>query len=249
MIAGKPETMGAALLTSSACVYAGSGLTTACVPQSGLTALNSYMPEIMAIVRHGNEMPEIKWDNFSAIGIGPGLGTDDQALEMLTYTLTNYKKPMVFDADALNMLATHKTLWPSIPANSILTPHMKEFDRLFGEHKNWWQRIQKGIEKAKEHSICILLKNDYTIVITPEGKAFFNTTSNPAMASGGMGDVLTGIISALLAQNYTPAEACILGAYLHGKAGDELALPNRLNVVLPAQVAARIPATMAKLMA
>jgi hydroxyethylthiazole kinase-like uncharacterized protein yjeF len=145
------------------------------------------------------------------------------------------------------MMATHKTLWPSIPPGSIVTPHMKEFDRLFGESDNWWQRIQKGIEKAKECNICILLKNDYTIVITPKGKVFFNTTSNAAMATGGMGDVLTGIITGLLAQNYSAEEACILGAYLHGKAGDELALPNRLHAVLPSQVAARIPATMAKL--
>jgi NAD(P)H-hydrate repair Nnr-like enzyme with NAD(P)H-hydrate dehydratase domain len=93
------------------------------------------------------------------------------------------------------------------------------------------------------------LKNDYTLIITPQGKVYFNTTSNPAMASGGMGDVLTGIITSLLAQHYSPEEACIIGAYIHGKAGDELALPNRANVVLPGQVAARSPFTMAKLMA
>ena len=249
MVAGQPETMGAALLCASAAVYAGAGLTTACVPQSGLTALNSYMPEIMAIVRHEQQFPEIKWDSFNAIGIGPGLGKNDMAFELLTDVLTNYKNPVVIDADALNLLSIHHELWRSIPENSILTPHMKEFDRLFGDHENWWQRIQTGIQKAKEHFIFILLKNDYTIIITPSGKVYFNTTSNPAMASGGMGDVLTGIIAALLAQKYTSEEACILGAYLHGKAGDELALANLLNVVLPSQVAAHIPATIAKLMA
>ena len=156
---------------------------------------------------------------------------------------------MVFDADALNLLAIHKELWHEIPENSILTPHMKEFDRLFGDHKNWWQRIQTAIRKAQEHKLYILLKNDYTLIITPEGKVYFNSTSNPAMASGGMGDVLTGLITALLAQQYSSAEACIIGAYVHGKAGDELALPNRMNVVLPSQVAARLPITFAKLMA
>lgn len=249
IIAGQPETMGAALLCSSASVYTGSGLTTACVPQSGLTALNSYMPEIMAIVRCGTELPEIKWDNFTSIGIGPGLGQGEQALEILSDVLANSKNPVVIDADALNLLATHHDLWRSVPENSILTPHMKEFDRLFGNHESWWQRIETGIQKAKTYSVNILLKNDYTIIITPQGKVYFNTTSNPAMASGGMGDVLTGIIASLLSQHYTPEEACILGAYLHGKAGDELALPNRLNVVLPAQVAERIPRTMGKLMA
>ncbi|MDR3696269.1 NAD(P)H-hydrate dehydratase [Mucilaginibacter sp.] len=249
IVAGQPETMGAALLSASASVYAGAGLTTACVPQSGLTALNSYMPEIMAVVRHDMELPQIEWDKFSAIGIGPGLGKDELAVELITDIFANYKKPMVIDADALNLLSVHRELWRSIPENSILTPHMKEFDRLFGDHENWWQRIQTGIQKAKEHAVFILLKNDYTIVISPAGKVHFNTTSNPAMAAGGMGDVLTGIISALLAQQYSSEDACILGAYLHGKAGDELALPNKINVVLPSQVAARVPLTMAKLLA
>ncbi|MDF2431515.1 MAG: ADP-dependent NAD(P)H-hydrate dehydratase / NAD(P)H-hydrate epimerase, partial [Mucilaginibacter sp.] len=249
IVAGQPETMGAALLCAAGCAYAGSGLTTACVPQSGLTALNSYMPEIMAIVRRDHEVPVIEWDNFNAMGIGPGLGKDEFSLALFTDILANYKKPVVIDADALNLLAAHKELWDAIPPNSVLTPHMKEFDRLFGEHKNWWQRIQAGIQKAKERSLYILLKNDFTIVITPQGKVFFNSTSNPAMATGGMGDVLTGIITSLLAQKYTPEHACIIGTFIHGKAGDELALPNRMNVVLPGLLAARLPVTMAKLMA
>jgi len=249
IVAGQPETMGAALLCASACVYTGAGLTTACVPQSGLTALNSYMPEIMAIVRHNQEIPEIEWDKFNTMGIGPGLGKDQYALDLMIHILTNYKKPIVIDADALNLLSAHKEFWNVVPENSVLTPHMKEFDRLFGEHENWWQRIQTGIKKAKDHQLYILLKNDHTIIITPQGKVYFNTTSNPAMASGGMGDVLTGIITSLLAQRYSPKDACIIGAYIHGKAGDELALPNRANVVLPGQVAARLPFTMAKLMA
>jgi NAD(P)H-hydrate epimerase len=117
---------------------------------------------------------------------------------------------------------------------------------LFGEHDSWWLRIQTAIEKAKEHKVCIVLKNDYTITATPAGKAYFNSTSNPAMASGGMGDVLTGIIAALLAQNYSSVDACIVGCYIHGKAGDELALPNRMNVVLPGRLIAQLPVTMAK---
>eukprot|EP01037_Dinobryon_pediforme_P007209 gene7209-7278_t len=248
IVAGQPETMGAALLSSSACVYAGAGLTTACVPQSGLIALNSYMPEIMAIVQQGNTLPEVKWDAFSAIGIGPGLGKDKASATLLKQALSNFKQPVVLDADALNMLASDATLWALVPESSILTPHMKEFDRVFGEHSSWWQRIQTAVKKAAEHKIYILLKNDYTIVITPVGEVYFNTTSNAAMATGGMGDVLTGIITSLLAQKYSSEQACIIGAFIHGKAGDELALPNRLNVVLPSQVSVRIPITMAKLM-
>ncbi len=249
IVAGQPETMGAALLCASACVYAGSGLTTACVPQSGLIALNSYMPEIMAIVRVGGEPPSINYAAFNSAAIGPGLGKDMLARDLLMDLFINFKSPVVIDADALNLLSIHRGLWNTIPENSILTPHMKEFDRLFGDHENWWQRIQTGIQKAREHSVYILLKNDYTLMMTPAGKVYFNTTSNPAMAVGGMGDVLTGIIAGFLAQKYTPEEACLLGAYLHGKAGDELALPYRRSVVLPSQVAQHIPATTAKLMA
>ena len=246
IVAGQAKTMGAALLCSSACAHAGAGLTTACVPESGLIALNSYLPEIMAIIRQGGDMPEISWDKFSSMGIGPGLGDDESSLALLTYIFTNYHKPVVIDADALNLLAANKQLWALVPEGSILTPHMKEFDRLFGEHNSWWLRLQTAIEKAKEYKVCIVLKNDYTITATPDGKAYFNSSSNPAMASGGMGDVLTGIIAALLAQKYSPENACLVGCYIHGKAGDELALPNRMNVVLPGKLITQLPVTMAK---
>jgi hydroxyethylthiazole kinase-like uncharacterized protein yjeF len=246
IVAGQAKTMGAALLSSSACAHAGAGLTTACVPESGLTSLNSYLPEIMAIIRQDDNLPEIGWDKFTSMGIGPGLGDDEGSLALLTYIFTNYRKPVVIDADALNLLATHKQLWELVPEGSILTPHMKEFDRLFGKHDSWWLRLQTAIEKAKEYKVCIVLKNDYTITATPAGKAYFNSTSNAAMASGGMGDVLTGIIAALLAQKYSPEDACIIGNYIHGKAGDELALPNRMNVVLPGKLITQLPVTMAK---
>ncbi|QXV66680.1 NAD(P)H-hydrate dehydratase [Mucilaginibacter sp. 21P] len=249
IIAGKDETMGAALLASSACAHAGAGLTTACIPQSGLIALNSSMPEVMALIRKDEELPAIAWDKFSAIGIGPGLGKSTDTLQLLNDIIEHYKKPVVIDADALNVLADNKQLLNELPTGSILTPHMKEFDRLFGEHQNWWQRVQKAKAKAEELTIYIALKNDYTIIATPEGKLYFNSTGNPAMATGGMGDVLTGIITSLLAQHYTQEQACLAGIYIHGKAGDELALPNRSKVVLPQQVANHLPSTMAKLIA
>lgn len=249
IVAGQARTMGAALLSATACVYAGAGLTTACIPESGLTALNTSLPEVMAIVRKAGELPEIAWDQFTTIGVGPGLGKDQDASNLLTTIFTHYRKPVVIDADALNLLAVNPDLWQKVPEGSILTPHMKEFDRLFGKNANWWQRLQCSIKKAKEHKIYIVLKNDYTMVATPEGKVYFNSTSNPAMATGGMGDILTGTITSLLAQKYSPLDACLASVYIHGKAGDELALPNRLNVVLPGQLAKQLPVTMAKLMA
>jgi hydroxyethylthiazole kinase-like uncharacterized protein yjeF len=249
IIAGKDETMGAALLSASACAHTGAGLTTACIPQSGLVALNSSMPEIMAIIRNTDEVPEIEWDKFSAIGIGPGLGKDRGTLKLLKAIFKNYKKPVVIDADALNVLAENQGLLKKIPRGSILTPHMKEFDRLFGGHNSWWQRLQTAKIKSKEFDIYIILKNDYTITATPDEKLYFNSTGNAAMASGGMGDVLTGIITSLLAQKYSSQDACILGVYIHGKTGDELALPNRMNVVLPTKIISQLPITMAKLKA
>ncbi|RFZ81596.1 NAD(P)H-hydrate dehydratase [Mucilaginibacter terrenus] len=249
IIAGADETMGAALLSSSACAHAGAGLTTACIPQSGLTALNSYLPELMAIVRKDDNLPEIDLDKYSAIGIGPGLGKDSASVNLLKHVISNSKKPILIDADGLNLLSEHQELLKQLPPGSILTPHMKEFDRLFGEHTSWWHRLQTAKVKAAELKINIVLKNDYTITVSPEGRLYFNSTGNAAMATGGMGDVLTGIITSLLAQKYAPTQACILGVYLHGKAGDELALPNRMNVVLPGRVITQLPATMAKILA
>jgi NAD(P)H-hydrate epimerase len=249
VVAGQAKTMGAALICAASCAYAGAGLTTACVPESGLTALNSYMPELMAVIRQGNNTPEIEYEKFTAIGIGPGLGKDENALGLFTDILTSYGKPMVIDADGLNLLSMHRELWRQVPAGSILTPHMKEFDRLFGDHDNWWQRLQTALNKARDCNIYIVLKNDYTVTATPQGRLYFNSTSNAAMATGGMGDALTGIITALLAQKYSAEEACLAGVYIHGKAGDELALPNRMMTLMPGKLAEQLPITMARLLA
>ncbi|POY39317.1 bifunctional ADP-dependent NAD(P)H-hydrate dehydratase/NAD(P)H-hydrate epimerase [Solitalea longa] len=216
IIAGKDETMGAALLTAEACLNTGSGLTTAFIPPSGLIALNTRLPEVMA------GFGEPGWQKYSALAIGPGLGTDDPAVAVLKNALKNFRGPCVFDADALNMLASDKSLFDLVPEQSILTPHVKEFDRLFGSHKNWNHRIKTMQQEARERELIIVLKNRYTIIALPTGMVYFNLTGTPAMASGGMGDVLTGIIVALLAQGYSAIQAAMAGVYLHGKAGNEL---------------------------
>ncbi len=245
LIAGQAKTMGAALLCSSAAVYAGAGLTTLCLPEAGLTALNAAMPEVMAVIREEKQLPKIEWDKFTVIAAGPGLGKDSQHL--MEDLLKNYKKPVVLDADALNMLSENPDWWTMIPEKSIITPHVKEFDRLFGQHDSWWQRLQTAGKQAVEKKIVIVLKNQYTIIADTNGQLYFNPTGNPAMATGGMGDTLTGIITALVAQSYTSFEAAFLGVYLHGKAGDELALNNNLSIVLPTQVMKQVPVTIAKL--
>ncbi len=242
IVAGNDATMGAALLCARASLHAGSGLTTVCLPKSGLTALNSTLPEVMALHRAEN-LDDTLLEKFTAFGIGPGLGLEKEN-EQLFNQLLNLKKPMVIDADAITMLSENKVLIARLPAGTILTPHMKEFDRLFGEHNSWWERVLTAQKVAKSKQLVIVLKNRYTFVCLPTGEICINPTGNPAMASGGMGDVLTGIITSFLAQGYTSADAAILSVYLHGKTGDKLA--KKKFVVTASEVAKGISATIAR---
>jgi ADP-dependent NAD(P)H-hydrate dehydratase / NAD(P)H-hydrate epimerase len=236
IIAGNTNTMGAALLSSTACLHTGAGLTTACIPQSGLIALNTTLPEVMALPR--DEYTRIENPKkYQAIAIGPGLGTEAEN-EKLLESLIIANQAMIIDADALNMLGERPDLIDKLAANTILTPHMKEFDRLFGEHDNWWDRVQKAIEQARQKKIVIVLKNQYTFICLPTGKVLINPTGNPAMAQGGMGDILTGIIGGFVAQQYSAADAAILACYIHGKAGDHLA--HEHFVVTASQVAIQV---------
>lgn len=244
LVAGNTTTMGAALLAASACLHSGAGLTTVCLPQSGLIALNTLLPEVMALPRNEHLAIEA-FDKFSVIAIGPGLGIEAET-EVLFKKLINTQKPLVIDADGLTILSRNIDFLSKLPANTILTPHMKEFDRLFGEHQNWWQRIETAREKAQKLNIIIILKNQFTFICLPTGDVLINPTGNPAMASGGMGDVLTGIITSLIAQGYSAADAAKLGVYVHGKAGDDLA--KKRFTVSASQVALQIPKTMKKIL-
>ncbi len=244
ILAGNTTTMGAALLAANACLHTGAGLTTVCLPQSGLVALNTALPEVMVLIRTENLTTE-NFEKYNAIAIGPGLGLE-QANQELLAQIIELKMPLLIDADALTILSNREDLFDKIPAGSILTPHLKEFDRLFGTHKNWWERVETASTKAKELQVIIVLKNQYTFICVPSGEVYINPTGNPSMASGGMGDVLSGIITALLAQNYTAEQSAILGVYLHGKAGDDLA--KNSYVVTASALATQISKTMKKLL-
>ena len=237
IVAGNVNTMGAALLCASGCLYAGAGLTTACIPPSGLTALNVLLPEVMAIPRDEYTIIENQ-TKYQVVAVGPGLGNSTEHTQLLERLLA-LKTPMVLDADALNMLSEKKELIVTIPLNSVITPHVKEFDRLFGTHENWWTRVQTAMKKAKELSLTIVLKNQFTFVSMPNGKVYINPTGNPSMAQGGMGDVLTGIIASFMAQGYKAEHAAILGCYLHGRAGDYLS--KKRFAVSASSVAKRLP--------
>jgi len=158
--------------------------------------------------------------DFDVIGIGPGIGKHASHKQLLQKVFRDFKKPVVIDADGLNALGKYPSMYKSIPAQSIITPHPKEFERLFGKTENEFESVNMALKKAKELNIYITLKGHHTFIATPEGKGYFNSTGNAGMATAGAGDVLTGIITALLAQRYSSLHACILGVYLHGNAGD-----------------------------
>lgn len=239
IIAGNTETMGAAILCADACLHSGAGLTTACVPENGYTAMNSYAPEVMILPRTFKTSLE----KYNSIAIGPGLGTNQEAIDLLDQVLNFGKAPLVIDADAINLLASNPELLQKLPENCIICPHVKEFDRLFGHSNSWWERLSLALKKAQELKIILLLKNRYTFIICPEGKVLINPTGNPGMAVGGMGDVLCGMITAFLAQSYSTKESAILATYLHGAAGDYL---NQMDSIPPRYIIQELPKIIKK---
>jgi ADP-dependent NAD(P)H-hydrate dehydratase / NAD(P)H-hydrate epimerase len=223
IIAGSYGKMGAAALATKACLRAGAGLTTVHIPRAGYAILQSAAPEAMVSSDPNSyTLTKIEEDlsKFDCIGIGPGLGTATETKEFLKQFIFEFQKPLVLDADALNILATEPMWLSKIPANSILTPHPKEFSRLFGETTDDLQRMEIAQQKAKQLNVVIVLKGHHTLIATPGGKAYFNNTGNAGMAKGGSGDVLTGMLTALVCQYKDTVEAAILGVYLHGLAGD-----------------------------
>ena len=222
LIAGSLGKMGAAILAGKACLRSGAGLLTAHIPQSGNGIMQTSLPEAMTSIDNDEFMFSRvpKLNSYNAIAVGPGIGTDEITVGALTDLLRQSAKPLILDADALNIIAKDSLLLELIPQNSILTPHPKEFDRLAGTSDSSYERLYKAMEFAKSTKTYLILKGRYTAVCTPEGECWFNPTGNPGMATAGSGDVLTGILLGLLAQSYTPVEASLLGVFLHGLAGD-----------------------------
>jgi ADP-dependent NAD(P)H-hydrate dehydratase / NAD(P)H-hydrate epimerase len=222
LVAGSHGKMGAAVLSAKAIMRSGAGLLTTHVPRCGYEILQTAVPESMVSVDAGDNhfscVPEL--GSFDAIGIGPGLGQSPESKRALLELLQKFNQPMVLDADALNILASDGVLAPFIPKNSILTPHPGEFARLVGAWKNDFERLALQKAFAKRINSIIVLKGAYTSIASPDGKVYFNTTGNPGMATAGSGDVLTGILTSLLAQGHDPLKAALLGVYLHGLAGD-----------------------------
>lgn len=222
LIAGSKGMAGAAILAARACLKSGIGLLTVHSPMCNNNILQTAVPEAMV----ENDLFEECFaepsdpDKFQTIAIGPGLGKSEDTVRALAEQLSICSSPVVLDADALNIIATNRNILTSIPKGSILTPHPKELDRITGQSSNSYERLNKARDLAAHLHAFIVLKGSYTAIITPDGECLFNPTGNAGMATGGCGDVLTGILLALLAQGYSSKEACLLGVYTHGLAGD-----------------------------
>ena len=226
LITGSFGKMGAAILASRAALRAGTGLLTVHVPGCGNNVLQTAVPEAMVSVDDHEKVfaSEFNVDKYSVIGVGPGIGMSKETIKALGVVLRNFKRPMVIDADALNILSENRELLQLVPPGSILTPHPKEFQRLSGPWQDDFERLELQKKMASDLKCIIVLKGAHTSIASPNGWVFFNSTGNPGMATAGSGDVLTGILTGLLAQNYEPLQAAQLGVYLHGLAGD-LAIP------------------------
>lgn len=225
LIAGNRGMAGAAILAAQACLRSGVGLLSVLSAGDNRLALQTCVPEALF---HADSNPTC-WSTpplipgVQAIGLGPGIGRDMATIRALEGLLHTAGQPLIIDADALNIIAAAG--WQSIiPKGSILTPHPKEFERLFGKTCNSFQRLELLRDQAVAMQSVILLKGAYTVIALPDGTCHFNGTGNPGMATGGSGDVLTGILTGLRAQGYSAADAAILGVLIHGKAGDLAAL-------------------------
>jgi len=221
IIAGGIGKMGAAVISSRACLRTGVGLLTLNTPIEERQIVQIAIPEAMVVSR---EDFNYNLNYFTAIGIGPGMGTQNTTFHLLKTIVEKTNSPIVFDADALNLIAENKFI-DSIPKKSILTPHEREFDRLFGEHLNHESRIQTAILQSKKLDCVIVLKSATSHIIYQE-TIFINSIGNAGLAKGGSGDALTGIITSFLAQGYSPLNSAIIGVYIHSLAAD-LTLKNQ----------------------
>lgn len=228
LIAGSYGMMGAAALVTKACLRSGVGLVTTLVPPCGYQIMQTSVPEAMVLTSSKEEENFISTmtlptERYTAIGLGPGLSKGEGVSEALANFLQKNQQALVVDADALNAIAFEKSLLTYLPPNSILTPHIGEFTRLTKEVSSDYERLDLLKEFCQKYNLIVVLKNAKTAIGLPDGSIYFNDTGNPGMATAGSGDVLTGIITALVAQGYSMQEAAMLGVYKHGLAGDKAA--------------------------
>jgi NAD(P)H-hydrate epimerase len=234
LFAGSYGKMGAAVLASGACLRSGVGLLHTHVPKLGYPVIQTAVPEAMVTIdpheEYLTELPDLS--PYTAIGIGPGIGFAPQTRNALKLLIQSTAVPLLFDADAITILSENKTWLSFVPKSSIFTPHPKEFERLAGKTKDDFHRNQMQREFCMKYGVYVVLKGAHSCICGPDGVCYYNSTGNPGMATGGSGDVLTGLILGLVAQNYTPLKACLLGTYIHGLAGDMAARKNSMEALI-----------------
>lgn len=222
IFAGSMGMMGAAVLCAKSCLKCGAGLATVHAPRTAMTILQTAVPEAMFEPdRNERLITDMSLHHtHQAVAVGPGIGTGESTVDALESLLKTCKSPLVLDADALNCIAKRPALLSMLPPRTVITPHIGEFDRLFGEQNSSEQRLKKAVEMARHYNIVIVLKSHFTMIVRPTGKVYFNSTGNPGMATAGAGDVLTGVIAAFMAQGFQPEHAATIGVFVHGLAGD-----------------------------
>ena len=223
IVAGSYSMAGAAILATKACLRSGIGKVCVRTPKLNYQIMQISVPEAVLLMDNDEQVFSESTDatDYEAMAIGPGIGQAENTAVAMMAQLKRTQCPIVVDADALNILASHQAWMQQLPHHIIMTPHLKEMDRLIGSACNGdYERLTKACEMAARHEVYIILKGHHTAICTPEGKVYFNNTGNSGMATAGSGDVLTGIITGLLGRGYSEEKACILGVYLHGLAGD-----------------------------
>lgn len=222
IVAGSEGMTGAAILAARAALHAGAGLVSVHSARCGYPVLQTAVPEALFLSDScDTHITGVGIQRkYAVCAIGPGIGTHEDTARAIEALIGQMQHPVVLDADALNLTAACPEWLAQLPANSILTPHVREFDRMFGPQENTFQRLKKALETAKKYRLIIVLKGAYTAIVSPQGKIYFNSTGNPGMATAGSGDALTGILAGLLSQGYPPLEAALTGVFLHGLAGD-----------------------------
>lgn len=222
LFAGSYGMAGASVLANRAAHRVGVGLLTAAIPKCNRNILQISSPETILQIDKSNKylskLPNL--EKYNSLAIGPGIGFQTKTVDLLKNIIKTFHKPIIFDADAITILSKNKDFLKHIPKNSIFTPHPKEFERLVGKWNNDFERLELQINFAKKYNVIVILKGANTSVAIPNGDVYFNSTGNPGMATAGSGDVLTGVLLSLLAQNYKPKEVAIFGTFLHGLAGD-----------------------------
>ena len=245
IVGGSYGKIGSVCLSATAALKAGAGMVTIFAPSCGYEILQTALPEAMVLTDENDKMLSNINHGMdpSVIGFGVGVGTEEKTVQAFEQLLKKNKKPMVVDADGLNIIARNKEFLKLLPEGSILTPHPKELERIIGSWENDFQKLEMAQQLVEKYKLILVIKGTYTFTLTSE-EMYINSTGNPGMATAGSGDVLTGVITAFVSQGYEPLRAAILGVYLHGKSGDIAAEKLGFEGVIAGDIAAHTGAAI-----